>query len=152
MTLTIRVNGKDHQVEATPDTPLAYVLRNELGLKGTKLGCGLEQCGACAVLVDGAPEMTCSSPVETFTEREITTVEALGETETGARVQRAFVEATAAQCGYCTAGLVVAVTGLLSRNPQPSRDEITEALTPHLCRCGAHPRVLRAVAIASGAA
>jgi aerobic-type carbon monoxide dehydrogenase small subunit (CoxS/CutS family) len=152
MTLTIRVNGTVRQVQASPDTPLAYVLRNELGLKGTKLGCGLEQCGACAVLVDGEPALTCSSPVETFAGREITTIEALSETETGARVQAAFVEATAAQCGYCTAGLVVAVTGLLNRTPSPSRAQIAEALTPHLCRCGAHPRVLRAVEIASGAA
>lgn len=151
MSLRIRVNGKDHEVEPGHDTPLAYVLRNELGLKGTKLGCGLEQCGACAVLVDGEPALSCSSPVETFAGREIITIEALGETETGARVQRAFVEATAAQCGYCTAGLVVAVTGLLSRNPSPGRDEVLEALAPHLCRCGAHPRVLRAVEIASGA-
>jgi len=151
MTLVIRVNGKEHEVAADHDTPLAYVLRNELGLKGTKLGCGLEQCGACAVLVDGEPALSCSSPVETFAGREITTIEALGETETGVRVQRAFVEATAAQCGYCTAGLVVAVTGLLSRNPSPGRDEVLEALSPHLCRCGAHPRVLRAVEIASGA-
>ena len=150
MSLTLRINGKDRKLASDPETPLAYVLRDEFKLKGTKIGCGLEQCGACMVLADGEPVPSCVSPAATFEGKEIVTVEGLAATETGARVQQAFIEATAAQCGYCTAGLVVAVTGLLSRTPSPSRDEIAQALTPHLCRCGAHPRVLRAVEIASG--
>ena len=149
MTLSLTINGKKHQVTSEPDTPLIYVLRDELGLKGTKLGCGLEQCGACAVLVDGKAVLSCVSAVEAFDRKEITTIEGIADSELGRRVQDAFVETSAAQCGYCTAGLVVATTALLSHNPKPDKDDITEALTPHLCRCGSHPRVLRAVKRAS---
>ncbi|MGJ5621527.1 (2Fe-2S)-binding protein [Sulfitobacter sp. MF3-043] len=149
MTLSLTINGKTHQVTSEPDTPLIYVLRNELWLKGTKLGCGLEQCGACAVLVDGKAVLSCVSAVEAFDRKEITTIEGIASTELGRRVQGAFVETSAAQCGYCTAGLVVATAALLSHNPKPNKVDITEALTPHLCRCGSHPRVLRAVKRAS---
>ena len=149
VTLSLTINGTQYDIASDPDTPLIYVLRDELKLKGTKLGCGLEQCGACAVLVDGKVTLSCATAVDSFVGREITTVEALGDTETGRRVQEAFVQATAAQCGYCTAGLVVAVTGLLNDIPNPDRDEAITALTPHLCRCGSHPRVLRAVEIAA---
>ena len=145
MTLTLKINGGTHQVTSTPDTPLIYVLRDELKLKGTKLGCGLEQCGACAVLVEGEVVLSCVSPVEMFAGKDITTIEGIGATETGRRVQDAFVEQTAAQCGFCTAGLVVATTALLGRNPNPDREETVTALTPHICRCGSHPRVLNAV-------
>lgn len=145
MTVTLTINGDRHRVSCDADVPLVYVLRNELKLKGTKLGCGLEQCGACAVLVDGKPVMSCVSPVSVFDGKAITTIEGIENSDTGRRVQAAFVAASAAQCGYCTAGLVVATTALLEAIPAPSRDQITEALTPHLCRCGSHPRVLRAV-------
>ena len=145
MTLKLTINGNDLEVHSDPDTPLIYVLRDELKLKGTKLGCGLEQCGACVVLADGAPVMSCVSPVSVFEGMSITTIEEIGTSETGRRVQAAFVVASAAQCGYCTAGLVVATTALLEENPTPSRDQIVQALTPHICRCGSHPRVLRAV-------
>ncbi len=145
MTLSLTINGTVHEVTAEPDTPLVYVLRDELGLKGTKLGCGLEQCGACAVLVDGQAVLSCVSAVEAFDGKAITTIEGIGDTEVGARVQDAFVAVSAAQCGYCTAGLVVATTALLSDEPQPDDDTVVRALTPHLCRCGSHPRVLRAV-------
>jgi len=145
MSLTIRVNGKAHKIASNPDTPLVYVLRDELKLKGTKLGCGLEQCGACAVLIDGKVVLSCVSAVEMFNGQDITTVEGIEATETGRRVQAAFVEATAAQCGYCTAGLVVATTALLTETPDPDRETTLAALTPHLCRCGSHPRVLKAV-------
>ena len=150
MSFTLRINGRDHSILSEPQTPLLYVLRDELKLKGTKFGCGLEQCGACAVLANGEVVMSCVSPAEAFVGRDILTVEGLASTTTGARVQSAFIEASAAQCGYCTAGLVVAATGLLGRTPAPSREEASEALAPHLCRCGSHPRVLRAVEIASG--
>ncbi len=150
--MKLRVNGQDYEADCAPDTPLAYVLRNSLGLKGTKIGCGLEQCGACAVLVDGDVAYSCVAPAEGFVGRDIVTVEALEEHATGLRVQAAFVEAGAAQCGFCTAGLVVAVTALLNRDPQPAAAAVVEVLTPHLCRCGSHPRVLRAVQIAAGGA
>ncbi|MDA8584993.1 (2Fe-2S)-binding protein [Rhodobacteraceae bacterium] len=149
MTLSLTINGKTHEVRSDPDTPLIYVLRDELGLKGTKLGCGLEQCGACAVLVNGQAVLSCVSAVEAFDTKEITTIEGISGTEIGRAVQDAFLKMSAAQCGYCTAGLVVATTALLSRTPAPDDDMITQALTPHLCRCGSHPRVLRAVARAS---
>jgi aerobic-type carbon monoxide dehydrogenase small subunit (CoxS/CutS family) len=151
VTLTLNVNGKDRVISSGPDTPLIYVLRDELKLKGTKLGCGLEQCGACAVLVDGEVAMSCVSPVGSFAGCEITTIEAIGECETGTRVQQAFLAHSAAQCGYCTAGLVVAATALLSRSPVPGAAETTAALTPHICRCGSHPRVLKAVMQAADA-
>lgn len=145
MILTLCINGETHRVTSDPDTPLIYVLRDELKLKGTKLGCGLEQCGACAVLVEGKVVLSCVSAVETFDGKEITTIEGIGDTSVGSRVQDAFVSMSAAQCGYCTAGLVVATTALLTSNPTPDKDSISQALTPHLCRCGSHPRVLRAV-------
>ncbi len=150
MTMTLRVNGQSHEASADPDTPLIYVLRNELKLKGTKLGCGQELCGACAVLADGRPVLSCVSAVSAFEGVEITTVEGIGDNDTGRRVQNAFVDTSAAQCGYCTAGLVVAATGLLKKTRNPSRAEIVEALTPHLCRCGSHPRVIDAVERAAG--
>nr|WP_255670726.1 (2Fe-2S)-binding protein [Cognatishimia sp. F0-27] len=139
------INGTRHDIASDPDTPLVYVLRDELKLKGTKLGCGLEQCGACAVMVDGKVVLSCVSPVEVFDGQEITTIEGIADTEIGQRVQQAFIEETAAQCGYCTSGLVVAATALLSDTPAPDSAATKEALTPHLCRCGSHPRVLRAI-------
>lgn len=145
VTIALNINGTPCQVNADPDTPLIYVLRDELKLKGTKLGCGLEQCGACAVLVDGAPVLSCVSPVSMFEGTSITTVEGIDARETGRRVQQAFVACSAAQCGYCTSGMVVATTALLEENPAPDREQIVRALTPHLCRCGSHPRILRAV-------
>jgi aerobic-type carbon monoxide dehydrogenase small subunit (CoxS/CutS family) len=149
MTFRLRINGTSLDITSDPETPLVYVLRDELKMKGTKLGCGLEQCGACAVLVDGEVQLSCASPAETFADREITTIEAIGDSEIGARVQAAFVEASAAQCGYCTSGLVVAVSALLQSDTEPDRETVKEKLSPHLCRCGSHPRVLKAVELAS---
>lgn len=148
MTLNLRINGEDRNIISDPETPLVYVLRDELKLKGTKLGCGLEQCGACAVLVDGKTELSCVSAAATFAGREIVTVEGVSELEAGRRVQAAFVEVNAAQCGYCTAGLVVAVAGLVSGNADLDRAAVKVSLDKHLCRCGSHPRVLRAAEIA----
>jgi aerobic-type carbon monoxide dehydrogenase small subunit (CoxS/CutS family) len=149
VTLSLTINGTRHDIASDPDTPLVYVLRDELKLKGTKLGCGLEQCGACAVLVDGKVVLSCATPVEVFDGKDITTIEGIAETEIGQRVQQAFIEKTAAQCGYCTSGLVVAATALLETVPAPDRDAVKAALTPHLCRCGSHPRVLEAIEKAS---
>lgn len=145
VSLSLTINGTRHDITSDPDTPLVYVLRDELKLKGTKLGCGLEQCGACAVMVDGKVVLSCVTPVEVFDGKDITTIEGIAETEIGQRVQQAFIEETAAQCGYCTSGLVVAATALLSENPAPDSATTKAALTPHLCRCGSHPRVLSAI-------
>ncbi len=150
MGLTLRINGEDRAIASDPETPLLYVLRDELKLKGAKLACGLEQCGACAVIADGEAVMSCVTPAAAFEGSIITTVEALGETEIGARVQAAFIETSAAQCGYCTAGLVVAAAALLERHEVPDRQTILDALSRHLCRCGAHSRVLRAIELAAG--
>jgi len=150
-TLTLDVNGAPHEVTVEADEPLALVLRNRLGLTGVKVGCGLEQCGACAVLVDGESTLACVRPAADFEGRRIETVEGLGSPKEPGPVQRALIEARAAQCGYCTPGIVVALTGLLRREPHPSDDAIRTALDPHLCRCGAHPGVLRAARALAGA-
>jgi aerobic-type carbon monoxide dehydrogenase small subunit (CoxS/CutS family) len=121
------------------------VLRNELGLKGAKFGCGLEQCYACAVIVDGESVPSCATAVEAFVGKRITTVEGIGQPGRLDPLQQAFIDETAAQCGYCTAGIIVSAKALLAQKPAPTEAEIREALAPHLCRCGSHPRVLRAV-------
>jgi aerobic-type carbon monoxide dehydrogenase small subunit (CoxS/CutS family) len=139
--MKINVNGASHEVDAKPDTPLVFVLRNQLGLTGAKLGCGAEQCGSCAVLVDGVAVLSCVRAVAEFTDCEITTVEGLALND----VQRAFIAQNAAQCGYCTPGIVIAATALLRRNNKPGEQEIRAALEGHLCRCGSHPRVLQAI-------
>ena len=144
-TIPLEVNGERHTVDVDADAPLAIVLRNRLGLTGVKVGCSLEQCGACAVLVDGESTMSCVRPATEFAGRRIETVEGLGTPERPGLVQQALIDARAAQCGYCTPGLVVAITALLRRDPVPRENTIRTALAPHLCRCGAHPRVLRAV-------
>lgn len=143
--ISLDVNGMTYSLEVGPDEPLALVLRNRLGLTGVKVGCGLEQCGACAVLVDGESTLSCVRPAAGFAGQEIETVEGLGSPERPGPVQQALIDAGAAQCGYCTPGLVVAITGLLRNRPRPDENAIRAALVPHLCRCGAHPRVLRAV-------
>ena len=150
--LTLDVNGVAHTVRVEPGTPLALALRNRLGLTGVKVGCGLEQCGACAVLVDDEPTLSCVRPAVDFEGRRIETVEGLGTPESPGPVQQALIEARAAQCGYCVPGIVVAVTGLLRKDPHPGQGAIRAALEPHLCRCGAHPRVLRAVRALAGSA
>lgn len=143
--IKLMVNGAEHRVDVDPATPLLFVLRNTLGLTGPKLGCGLEQCGACAVLVDGESTLCCNAAVGDFEGKEIVTVEGLAGDGDGNDVQRAFVEAGAAQCGYCTPGLVIATTALLRKTSRPDDAEVTEALLPHLCRCGSQPRILRAI-------
>ena len=141
MALTLRINGQTHEIDADPATPLIFILRNRLGLMGVKLGCGLEQCGACAVLADGQSVLSCSKAASEFVGKEIVTIEGLAANA----VQQAFIEENAAQCGYCTAGIVVAVTALLAEQPNPDRAAVNMALHKHLCRCGSQPRVLRAI-------
>jgi len=143
--ISLKVNGKMHEVECDPATPLIYILRNQLELVGAKLGCGLEQCGACAVMVDGEHVLSCVRAASEFADSEITTVEGLAKDGKPSALQQAFIDEGAAQCGYCTAGLVVAATALLEKNPKPDDAEIREALHEHLCRCGSHLRVLKAI-------
>jgi len=143
--LTITVNAKPHRVEATPDTPLLYVLRNELGLNGPQFGCGSESCGACTVLLGSKVVKSCKLPVSEATGGVITTLEGLSEDGELHPVQRAFIEEQAAQCGYCSNGMIMATAALLAKNPHPTDEQIREALDDNLCRCGAHLRILRAV-------
>jgi aerobic-type carbon monoxide dehydrogenase small subunit (CoxS/CutS family) len=143
--IKLRINGADRTVDADPATPLIFVLRNQLGLTGAKLGCGLEQCGSCMVLVDGAAQPSCAAPVGQFDGMEIETVEGLAHGNEPGAVQRAFIAEGAAQCGYCTPGLVVAVEALRRRAVPPNDQEIRTALAGNLCRCGTHAAVLRAV-------
>lgn len=147
--MKLTVNGRTHDVRATPDTPLLYVLRDELELDGPKFGCGLAQCGACTVIVDGRATRSCVLPVGGV-RAPVTTVEGLGTPAKPHPVQAAFVAEQAAQCGYCTAGLVVAAAALLAQHPKPSDAQIVRALDGNLCRCGSHLRVLRAVKRAAG--
>ena len=149
--LTLRVNGVDHHLRVDPQTPLLYVLRNDLGLTAAKFGCGLEQCYACAVLVDGEAVTSCATAAESFVGKEITTLEGIGTPDRLDPLQRAFLEEEAAQCGYCIPGIIVGAKALLARTPQPSEEEIRAALAPHLCRCGSQPRIVKAVRRAAGA-
>ena len=147
--LIIKVNGKPHTVQATPDTPLLYVLRNELGLNGPQFGCGLEQCGACMVLIGAEAKQSCKLNVSEVGAKPITTLEGLSVEGELHPAQVAFIEQQAAQCGYCTNGMVITTAALLWKNPHPSDAQIREALDGNLCRCGSHLRILRAVKRAS---
>jgi nicotinate dehydrogenase subunit A len=143
--ITLTVNGRRHEVDADPDTPLLYVLRDDLQLNGAKFGCGFGQCGACTVMVDGKAIFSCVTPIALLPARQIKTIEGLGTESAPGVVQRAFIEEQAAQCGYCIAGMVMRAQALLERNPSPTEDQIREAMMPNLCRCGTHMRILRAV-------
>ncbi len=143
--ITLEVNGKPHAVDADPATPLLYVLTDHLQLNGAKYGCGLGQCGACTVLVDGEPVFSCVTPISVLQNRRITTLEGLGTSENPGPVQRAFIAEQAAQCGFCIPGMIVRAQALLSRNPAPTPEEIRAHMSPNLCRCGTHMRILRAV-------
>ena len=145
MGIAIQVNGATRQVEAAESATLLDVLRNQLGLMGTRYGCGLEQCGCCMVLVDGEPAYSCTREVGTVAGKHVTTVEGLGSAEQPHPIQQAFLDEQAGQCGYCLSGIVMSTKALLDRNPTPGRAEIVAALDKHLCRCGAHQRIIRAV-------
>jgi nicotinate dehydrogenase subunit A len=145
MAINIKVNGAMHSVPAERDTPLLYVLRNDLGLNAAKFGCGIAQCGACTVLVDGKPVRSCATPIDTLGRSEITTLESLGTIERPHPLQAAFMAEQAAQCGYCIPGFIMAAKALLDRNPQPGEADVRQGLAGNLCRCGAHNRIVRAV-------
>jgi nicotinate dehydrogenase subunit A len=141
-----RVNGRAVSVDSwDPDQPVLYVLRNDLDLHGPKFGCGLSQCGACTVLIDGKTARSCTTSVSQVVGREVTTIEALGTAENPSRVQAAFIAEQAAQCGYCTPGMVMAATELLRANPNPTLEQVKSSMAINLCRCGTHTRILNAV-------
>lgn len=149
--IRLNVNGRDHELQSEPDTPLLYALRDELGLNGAKYGCGLGQCGACTVMVDGKAVFSCLTPIAALPGRAIRTIEGLGTANAPNPVQRAFIDEQAAQCGYCIAGMVMRTQALLERNPKPTDQEIRDALAVNLCRCGTHMRILAAVRRAAAA-
>ena len=142
--VTLDVNGQVRTLDVAPETPLIYILRNDFELNGPKFGCGLGECGACAVLVDGRSVRSCTVSVAAVENRKITTLEGLGTSENPHPVQQAFIEKQAAQCGYCLNGMIIATTGLLNRNPDPDETAIRKALSRHLCRCGTHIEILAA--------
>ena len=143
--VSLNVNGRTHEIGADGATPLLYVLRDHLALNGAKFGCGLGQCGACTVLIDDKPVLSCITPVAVTEGRRITTIEGLGSINQPSALQRAFITEQAAQCGYCIAGMVMRAEGLLRRNPQPSDAQVRAHMQPNLCRCGTHMRILAAV-------
>ena len=143
--MKLNVNGRDHDVDAEPDTPLLYVLRDHLELNGAKFGCGLGQCGACTVMVDDEAVFSCLTPILLLEGRRVTTVEGLGSPEKPGPLQQAFIDEQAAQCGYCIAGMIMRAQALLDANPTPSDAEIRRHMAPNLCRCGTHMRILRAI-------
>jgi nicotinate dehydrogenase subunit A len=144
MSTRIIINGEPRVVDGAPDSPLLYVLRNDLGLNGPKFGCGLGQCGACAAIVGGNLVRTCVTPLASIGNEPVTTLEGLGSVENPHALQKAFIAEQAAQCGYCTNGIIMAAKVLLDRNRNPDDEQIKDALADHLCRCGVHHRVVRA--------
>jgi nicotinate dehydrogenase subunit A len=148
--ITLKINGKSRVVTTDPGTPLLYVLRNDLELRGPRFGCGLAQCGACSVIMEGNAIRSCVTPVSAAQNRNITTLEGLGTVARPHVLQAAFIEEQAAQCGYCMNGMIINAKVLLDENPHPSDEDIKRALDPILCRCGSHLRVIRAIKRASG--
>jgi nicotinate dehydrogenase subunit A len=148
--IALKVNGKSQIVDTDPSTPLLYVLRNDLELRGPRFGCGLAQCGACSVIMEGNAIRSCVTPVSAAQNKNITTLEGLGSVEKPHVLQAAFIEEQAAQCGYCMNGMIINAKVLLDKNPNPSEDDIKKALDPILCRCGSHLRVIRAIKRAAG--
>ncbi len=145
----LRVNGASRTVNVEPDTPLLYILRNDLELNGPRFGCGLSQCGACTVLIDGKPTRSCVTPAVSVGAKSVTTLEGLGTLQKPHPLQKAFIEEQAAQCGYCTNGMIMTAKALLDKTPKPTEAQIRKALAANLCRCGTHNRVVRAVLRAS---
>jgi nicotinate dehydrogenase subunit A len=148
--IPLKVNGKSYVVDADPETPLLYILRDDLKLNGPKFGCGLSQCGACTVIMDGNAIRSCATTVKAASNRPVTTLEGLGSTKKLHPLQKAFVDEQALQCGYCINGMIMTAKAFLDKNPKPTDSQIKEALAGNLCRCGTHTRILRAVKRASG--
>ena len=144
-TIRLQVNGQKRQLDADADIPLLYALRDQLGLQGPKFGCGLGQCGACTVWVDGKPVRSCVTPAQSVQTKKITTLEGLGSSKTPNRLQQAFIDTQAVQCGYCINGMLMSAQALLNENPQPTQQQVNDALAGHLCRCGTHQRIVQAI-------
>ena len=145
MAISLKVNGAIRSVDAEPDTPLLYVLRNDFELNGAKYGCGAAQCGACTVLVNGVPTRSCVTPLSKVGQSEVTTLEGLGTLEKLHPLQKAFIDEQALQCGYCTSGVIMSAKALLDRTPRPTEAQVRDQLVGNLCRCGSHNRIVRAV-------
>jgi len=145
MTVKIEVNGADHEVDVDSHMPLLWVLRDVLGMTGTKFGCGMALCGACTVHLDGRPIRSCITPVANVVGNKITTIEAIGETESGAKIQRAWLDIEVVQCGYCQSGQIMSAAALLESNPNPTDAEIDAAMSGNICRCGTYPRIRAAI-------
>jgi len=150
MSLVLNVNGARREVAAEPETPLLYVLRNDLGLKGARYGCGVGLCGACTVIVDGKAVQSCDVPVSAMEGKAITTIEGIGTADNPHPLQKAFIAEQAAQCGYCVTGIIMSAKALLDSNSAPTEDELRQALERNLCRCGTHTRILRAIRSCAG--
>ena len=150
--VTLRVNGKSHQVDVPPDMPVLWVLRDVIGLTGTKFGCGMALCGACTVHLDGKPIRSCVTPVSAATGKSITTIEAIGDTPAGKRVQRAWLDLEVVQCGYCQSGQIMSAAALLARTPHPTDAEIDAVMAGNICRCGTYVRIRAAIKQAGASA
>ena len=150
MSFTIKVNGESKTVDVENDTPVLWVLRDELNLKGSKFGCGMGLCGACTVHLDGEPSRSCITPIQAVGSRDVTTIEALSRNPVGRRLQQAWLDLDVMQCGYCQAGQLMSATALLERVPQPTDQQIDESMTGNLCRCGTYTRIRAAIKLAAG--
>ena len=145
MAFAIKINGQTHSVDVDGDTPLLWVLRDVLGMTGTKFGCGMALCGACTVHLDGAPTRSCITPVDSVGQSEIITIEAIGKTAVGAKIQKAWLEHEVVQCGYCQSGQIMSAAALLAKTPKPTDAQIDAAMTGNICRCGTYQRIRRAI-------
>jgi len=143
--IQLQINGQTHSVDVTPDTPLLWVLRDVLGMTGTKFGCGIAQCGACTLHVDGRPVRSCMLPVGAVKDRQITTIEAVGDTPAGAKIQQAWLDLEVVQCGYCQSGQIMSAAALLASTPQPDDADIDAAMAGNICRCGTYVRIRAAI-------
>ena len=143
--ITLNVNGEDHEIDVTDDMPILWALRDVIGMTGTKFGCGRALCGACTIHLDGAPTRSCITPVSMAAGKKITTIEAIGDTEAGGKIQQAWIDLDVVQCGYCQSGQIMSATALLANNPQPTNADIDAAMAGNICRCGTYPRIRAAI-------
>jgi isoquinoline 1-oxidoreductase alpha subunit len=149
MAFAIKINGQTHNVDVDGDTPLLWVLRDVVGMTGTKFGCGIALCGACTVHVDGAPTRSCITPIDSIGQSEITTIEAIGKTAVGAKIQKAWLEHEVVQCGYCQSGQIMSAAALLASKPRPTDADIDDAMSGNICRCGTYVRIREAIKLAA---
>jgi len=149
MLFSININGERRRIDVDDDTPLLWVLRDVLGMTGTKFGCGAALCGACTVHIDGVATRSCITPIDSVGTSQVTTIETIGETPAGARIQKAWLDREVVQCGYCQSGQIMSATALLAQNPNPSDADIDDAMSGNICRCGTYPRIRAAIKLAA---